>query len=106
MTKAWIILVLAGLLEVGWAVGLKSNPGFTRWLPATLTVAALIASVLLLARAMQELPLGTSYATWVGIGAVGTVVAGMLVFGEQISLLKIISVAAIVGGLVGLKIAS
>lgn len=106
MTKAWTILVLAGLLEVGWAVGLKANPGFTRLLPAALTVGALVASVLLLARAMQDLPLGTAYATWVGIGAVGTVVAGVLLYGENISVVKVVSVTAIIGGLVGLKMAS
>ena len=106
MSKAWAILIFAGLLEVGWAVGLKANPGFTRPLPAVLTVAALIASVLLLARAMQDLPLGTAYATWVGIGAVGTVIAGVWLYGENIDAVKIVSVVAIIGGLVGLKVAS
>lgn len=106
MTNAWTILILAGLLEVGWAIGLKANPGFSRPLPAALTIAAIIGSMWLLARAMRDLPLGTAYATWVGIGAVGTVVAGVLLHGESLSAVKVISVAAIVGGLVGLKMAT
>lgn len=106
MTNAWTLLILAGLLEVGWAVGLKSNPDFARPLPTALTIAAIIGSMWLLARAMRDLPLGTAYATWVGIGAVGTVVAGVLLHGESLSAMKVVSVAAIVGGLVGLKMAA
>lgn len=106
MTNAWFILILAGLMEVGWALGLKSNPDFSRPVLSVLTVAAIIGSMWLLAQAMRELPLGTAYATWVGIGAVGAVIAGAVFHGESLSALKVVSVLAIVGGLVGLKMAS
>lgn len=101
---SWIILLLAGLFEVGWAVGLKYTDGFTRPLPTLLTVAAIILSLALLGLAMKELPLGTAYAIWTGVGAVGTVIAGIILFGEALSLLRIASVALILCGLVGLKL--
>ena len=101
---SWIILLLAGLFEVGWAVGLKYTDGFTRPIPTLLTVAAIIVSLALLGLAMKELPLGTAYAIWTGVGAVGTVIAGIILFGEAVTLLRIASVALIVCGLMGLKL--
>ncbi len=106
MTNAWFILILAGLLEVGWAMGLKSNPDFTRPVLSVLTITAIIGSMWLLAQAMRHLPLGTAYATWVGIGAVGAVIAGAVFHGESLNAIKIVSVLAIVAGLVGLKVAA
>lgn len=102
----WLILLFAGLLEVGWAVGLKYTDGFTRPLPTILTVAAMLASIALLGLAMKELPLGTAYAIWTGIGAVGTVLAGILLFGDSLTPLRLCSVLLIVAGLVGLKLAA
>ncbi len=101
---SWIILLLAGLFEVGWAVGLKYTDGFTRPLPTLLTVGAMIVSLALLGLAMKELPLGTAYAIWTGVGAVGTVIAGIILFGESMALLRLISVGLIVAGLLGLKL--
>ena len=101
---SWFILLLAGLFEVGWAVGLKYTDGFTRPLPTLLTVAAIIVSLALLGLAMKELPLGTAYAIWTGVGAVGTVIAGIMLFGEAVTLLPLASVALIVCGLIGLKL--
>lgn len=101
---SWIILFIAGLFEVGWAVGLKYTEGFARPLPTLLTVAAMLASLALLGIAMKELPLGTAYAVWTGIGAVGTVVVGILLFGESAALLRLASVMLICIGLVGLKL--
>lgn len=101
---SWIILFLAGLFEVGWAVGLKYTDGFTRPLPTLLTVGAMIISLALLGLAMKELPLGTAYAIWTGVGAVGTVIAGIILFGESMALLRLLSVGLIVAGLLGLKL--
>ena len=101
---SWIILLLAGLFEVGWAVGLKYTDGSTPPLPTLLTVAAMIVSLALLGLAMKELPLGTAYAIWTGVGAVGTVIAGIILFGESMALLRLISVGLIVAGLLGLKL--
>ncbi|UUY08059.1 quaternary ammonium compound efflux SMR transporter SugE [Pseudomonas sp. J452] len=101
---SWLILLLAGLFEVGWAVGLKYTDGFTRPLPTLLTVGAMIASLALLGLAMKELPLGTAYAIWTGVGAVGTVIAGVILFGESMALLRLLSVGLIVAGLLGLKL--
>ena len=101
---SWVVLVFAGLLEVGWAVGLKFTDGFTRPWPTVLTISALIVSVGLLAVAMRELPLGTAYAVWTGIGTVGTVVAGILLFGESMAVSRLLCVAAIVAGIVGLRL--
>ncbi len=100
---AWLILFLAGLCEIGWAVGLKLSAGFTRPLHATWTLVVMIASVVLLARAMRTLPLGTSYAVWTGIGAVGTAIAGMLFFGESRSALRLLFISLIIVGILGLK---
>ncbi|NNT94862.1 quaternary ammonium compound efflux SMR transporter SugE [Stutzerimonas nitrititolerans] len=101
---SWIILFFAGLFEIGWAVGLKYTEGFTRPLPTSLTVAAMAISVGLLGLAMKSLPLGTAYAIWTGIGAVGTVIAGIILFGESVSLFRLGSVLLICTGLVGLKL--
>jgi quaternary ammonium compound-resistance protein SugE len=101
---SWIILFFAGLFEVGWAVGLKYTDGFTRPLPTVLTVGAMVISLGLLGLAMKELPLGTAYAIWTGVGAVGTVIAGTILFGESMALIRLASVALIVTGLVGLKV--
>ncbi|MCO7516348.1 quaternary ammonium compound efflux SMR transporter SugE [Pseudomonas guariconensis] len=103
---SWIILFFAGLFEVGWAVGLKYTDGFTRPLPTVLTVAAMAVSLGLLGLAMKELPLGTAYAIWTGVGAVGTVIAGIILFGESMALVRLASVALIVAGLVGLKVST
>ncbi|MDM3888268.1 quaternary ammonium compound efflux SMR transporter SugE [Pseudomonas sp. BCRC 81390] len=103
---SWIILFFAGLFEVGWAVGLKYTDGFSKPLPTVLTVAAMAISLGLLGLAMKELPLGTAYAIWTGVGAVGTVIAGILLFGESVALVRLVSVALIVTGLVGLKVSA
>jgi quaternary ammonium compound-resistance protein SugE len=103
---AWVILVVAGLFEVGWAIGLKYTDGFTRPLPTLATVAAMMASLWLLGLAMQSLPVGTAYAVWVGIGAVGTVILGIALFGESASAGRLLSVALIIAGIVGLKLAT
>lgn len=101
---AWIVLTLAGLLEIGWAVGLKHSEGFTRLWPSVLTVAAMVASVVLLGVALKSLPLGTAYAVWTGIGTVGTAILGMALFGEPAGAARLLCIAAIVGGIVGLKL--
>ncbi|MGE7991448.1 quaternary ammonium compound efflux SMR transporter SugE [Pseudomonas sp. NPDC089554] len=103
---SWIILFFAGLFEVGWAVGLKYTDGFTRPLPTALTVGAMVISLGLLGLAMKELPLGTAYAIWTGVGAVGTVIAGIILFGESMALVRLLSVALIVAGLIGLKVSA
>ena len=100
---SWFYLLVAGLCEVCWAVGMKYSHGFTRLYASVFTVLTMIASVVLLALAMRTLPLGTAYAVWTGIGAVGTVVIGMLVFGESASLLRIACLLLILSGIVGLK---
>ena len=99
----WLLLVLAGLLEVCWAVGLKSSHGFTRFYPSLFTLCTMIASFALLALAMRTLPLGTAYAVWTGIGAVGTAVVGMLIFNDPASVGRIVCLLFIVSGIVGLK---
>jgi quaternary ammonium compound-resistance protein SugE len=102
----WILLVLAGLLEVGWAIGLKYTEGFARLWPSVGTITAMGISLLLLGTAMKSLPVGTAYAVWVGIGAVGTVILGIVLFDEPLNALRVGSVALIVAGLVGLKLAT
>ena len=102
----WIILVLAGLFEVGWAIGLKYTDGFTRFWPTLGTVAAMIISVGLLGLAMKSLPVGTSYAVWVGVGTVGTAVLGILLLDEPASVGRLVSLGFIVAGIVGLKLAT
>ena len=103
---SWIILFFAGLFEVGWAVGLKYTDGFSKPLPTALPIAAMAISLGLLGLAMKELPLGTAYAIWTGVGAVGTVIAGIILFGESMALFRLASVALIIAGLVGLKISA
>lgn len=102
----WIILIIAGLLEVAWAVGLKYTAGFTRLLPSVLTLAAMAGSVGLLGLALRTLPLGTAYAIWTGIGTVGTVIYGIMVLGEPASIVRLACIAMIVGGILGLKLAA
>lgn len=101
---SWIILFLAGLFEIAWAVGLKYTEGFTRLVPTSLTIVAMAISVGLLGMAMKSLPLGTAYAIWTGIGAVGTVIAGIILFGESVSLFRLGSVLLIFMGIIGLKL--
>jgi quaternary ammonium compound-resistance protein SugE len=101
----WTMLVVAGVLEVVWAVGLKFTDGFTRLWPSVWTLAAMLASFYLLSRALQTLPVGTGYAVWTGIGAAGTAIVGMLVLGESASTWRLFSLALIVAGIVGLKVA-
>jgi len=103
---AWIILVLAGLFEIVWAVGIKYTAGFTRPIASVITILGMIISVWLLAIAMKTLPLGTAYAVWVGIGTVGAFIAGIVLFQEALSPMRVISVMLIVAGLVGLKLSS
>ena len=102
----WLILTIAGLLEVVWAVGLKYSEGFTRFWPSVGTIIAMVLSVVLLSLAMRSLPMGTAYAVWVGIGAVGTVIMGIFLFNEPTSAMRLISVAMIIIGIVGLKLAT
>ena len=103
---AWLILFVAGLFEVGWAVGLKYTEGFTKLWPSLLTAASMVASIFLLALALRTIPLGTGYAVWTGIGALGTVTFGILYLGESTDLLRMASIGLILIGLVGLKLAS
>ena len=100
---AWIALVVAGVFEVAWAIGLKYTEGFTRTWPSVATLAAMFASIVLLAWAMKTLPVGTAYAVWTGIGAVGTVILGIALFGEAATLARLACVGLIVAGIVGLK---
>lgn len=99
----WLTLIVAGLLEVGWAVGLKYADGFTRPWPSALTLAAMALSMWLLARSARELPIGTAYAVWTGIGAVGTAALGMVLFGEPRTALRLTCIVLIVAGIAGLK---
>ncbi len=103
---AWLVLFLAGLLEVGWAVGLKYTEGFTRPLPTLLTVASMAASLFLLGISLKSLPLGTAYAIWTGIGTLGTAALGIALLGEPMSFPRLACIALIVMGIVGLKLAS
>jgi len=101
---AWLVLFLAGLLEVVWALGLKYTEGFTRLLPSAITIAAMIASMWLLGTATKSLPIGTAYAVWVGIGAVGTAAGGMLLLGEPVSAVRIVLLTVLVASILGLKL--
>jgi len=103
---AWIILIVAGLFETVWAVAMKYSEGFTRLWPSVVTAVAMVISLYLLAVALRSLPLGTAYTVWTGIGALGTVIYGIAVFGESKDLLKMVFVMMILGGIVGLKIVS
>ena len=100
----WLILALAGLFEMGWAIGLKYTDGFSRLLPTIWTVVAMIISLWLLGISMKTLPVGTAYSVWVGVGAVGTVILGIVLFGEPANTGRLISVALIVAGIIGLKL--
>ena len=102
----WIILVLAGLFEIGWAIGLKYTEGFTRLWPTVGTVAAMAISLFLLGIAMKSLPVGTAYAVWTGIGAVGTVILGIVLFKEPATVARLVCVGLIVSGILGLKFLS
>ncbi|EGR0591585.1 QacE family quaternary ammonium compound efflux SMR transporter [Vibrio cholerae] len=103
---AWLILFLAGICEIAWAIGLKYGEGFSKPLASVATLSALVISFVLLGIALRTLPLGVAYGIWVGIGAVGTAVMGILLFGEAVSLFKLMSLALIVIGIAGLKLAS
>ncbi len=103
---AWLLLVVAGLFEVGWAIGLKYTEGFTRPWPTAATIAAMVISLGLLGEAMKTLPVGTSYAVWVGVGAVGTAILGIVLLGESASAGRLVSLGLIVAGIVGLKLAT
>jgi quaternary ammonium compound-resistance protein SugE len=103
---AWIVLVAAGLFEIGWAVGLKYTDGFTRLVPTALTVASMVVSLALLGLALRTLPLGTAYAVWTGVGTVGTAILGIWLFGESAAALRLACIGLIVAGIVGLKLVS
>lgn len=103
MSTSWLLLLAAGLLEVVWAIGLKYTVGFTRLLPSVITIAAMIASVWLLALALKGIPVGTGYAVWTGIGAVGTAILGVVLFGESANAARIACIGLIVAGIFGLK---
>jgi len=103
---AWLILVLAGLFEVGWAIGLKYTEGFTRWGPAVWTAVAMIISLWLLGLAVKSLPIGTAYSVWVGVGSVGTVILGIVLLGEPVNAARLISIMLIIAGIIGLKLAT
>lgn len=103
---AWTYLLIAGLLEIVWAVGLKYTAGFTRPWPSAVTLAAMLASVWFLALALRAIPIGTGYAVWTGIGAVGTAIFGIMLFGESAAALRLACIALIIAGIVGLKITS
>jgi quaternary ammonium compound-resistance protein SugE len=102
----WLTLVIAGLFETAWAIGLKYTDGFTRFWPSFWTILAMIISVWLLGLCVKSLPVGTAYAVWVGIGAVGTVIGGIWLFNEPVSALRIISLGLIMAGIIGLKLAT
>lgn len=104
--NAWIMLAIAGALEVVWAIGLKYAEGFTRPVPSAITVAAMIASMWLLAQAARTLPIGTAYAVWTGIGAVGAALLGMMLFAESANVVRLGCIGLIVAGIVGLKLTS
>ena len=101
---AWLVLAAAGLLEIGWAIGLKYTDGFTRLVPSVLTLAAMAGSIILLGLALKTLPIGTAYAVWTGIGAVGTALLGIILFDEPATVARLASIGLIVSGIVGLKL--
>jgi quaternary ammonium compound-resistance protein SugE len=100
---AWIVLIVAGLFEIGWAVGLKYTDGFTRLMPTLATVVSMVISLFLLGIALRTLPLGTAYAVWTGVGTVGTAILGMMLFGEPAQVLRLVCIGLIVAGIAGLK---
>lgn len=103
---AWVYLTLAGLFEIGWAIGLKYTEGFTRLVPTVLTAVSMVASVLLLGIALKTLPVGTGYAVWTGIGTVGTALLGIILLGEPVTALRLGCIGLIVAGILGLKFAA
>lgn len=105
-STAWLLLLAAGLLEVVWAIGLKYTEGFSRLLPSVITITAMIASVWLLALALKSIPVGTGYAVWTGIGAVGTAILGIVLFNEAATAARLACIGLIVAGILGLKIVS
>ncbi|MBC3806312.1 quaternary ammonium compound efflux SMR transporter SugE [Undibacterium seohonense] len=102
----WVVLLCAGMFEIVWAIGLKYSHGFTRFWPSLITVAAMLISVVLLGYAMKTLPVGTAYAIWVGVGALGTAVFGIVLFGEPLNLIRVLSLVLILCGIIGLKLSS
>ena len=102
----WVVLTVAGLFEIGWAVGLKYSEGFSKPLPSLLTVVAMAFSLWLLAVAMKTIPVGTAYAVWTGIGAVGVAILGMILFGESREFLRVLCLFLIIAGIIGLKLVS
>lgn len=103
---AWALLILAGLFEVVWAIGIKYTEGFTRFWPSLITLASMVASVVLLGLSVKTLPVGTAYAVWVGVGAVGTAILGIVLFAEAATLGRLISLGLIIVGIIGLKMAT
>lgn len=103
---SWIYLLIAGILEMGWAVGLKYTHGFSRLVPSVLTLVAMVGSFIFLSLALRHLPISMAYAIWTGIGIVGTVIAGLIFFHESLSSWQVLSVALIVAGIVGLRVTS
>ncbi len=103
---AWIYLIAAGLLECGWAIGIKYTEGFTKLVPSILTIAAMVISIWMLSMAMKTIPVGTAYAVWTGIGSVGVVVLGIILFGESRETIRLLCLLLIVAGIVGLKLVS
>ncbi len=103
---AWITLFLAGILETGWAIGLKYTDGFTKVWPSVATLTVMAGSIYLLSRSLSHLPLGTAYAVWTGIGAVGTAIAGIILFGESRSVARLLCIFLIISGIIGLKLCS
>ena len=106
MTTTWFALIAAGLLEVGWALGLKYSDGLTRFWPTVATVIAIILSFAFMGISLRSLPFGTAYALWAGIGAAGTMIVGMMAFGESADLFRIISLLMIIAGMIGLRLAA
>ena len=103
---AWVVLTVAGLFEIGWAIGLKYSHGFSRPVPSLLTVVAMVMSVWLLSIAMKSIPVGTAYAVWTGIGAIGVAVLGMVLFGESWEVARLVCLFLIIVGILGLKLVS
>lgn len=101
---AWLILIVGGLFEVGWAIGLKYTEGFTRLWPSLWTALAMVISLWLLGIAMKTLPVGTAYSVWVGVGAVGAVILGIVLFGESANAVRLISIGLIIAGIIGLRL--
>lgn len=106
MSNAWLLLIAAGLLEIVWAIGLKYTEGFSRVVPSVITIAAMIGSVWLLAMALKSIPVGTGYAVWTGIGAVGTAILGIILFNEAATVARMACIGLIVAGIFGLKLVS